>query len=241
MSEGSLLLVDPYLSDSLTEKYAATDTPHVRMTARVVAPEAVPRLDVIASTHNHSDHLDAATLVPLLERSRDAAVVVGEANRDFAAEQLGVLPSRLLGADDGTTVEVGGFALTGVAAAHEEVERDEAGRCRFLGYVIQAGLRTIYHSGDTLLYDGLAERVRPFAPDAALLPINGRDPARGVVGNMFGREAAQLAHEIRAGVAVPCHYDMFVFNTASPDEFVSECERLRQPYRVLRAGQRLTL
>src|SRR5512132_2377729 len=33
------LLLDPYLSDSLTHKYAATDKPHVRMTEIVVAPE----------------------------------------------------------------------------------------------------------------------------------------------------------------------------------------------------------
>ena len=36
------LLVDPYLSDSLTKKYATTDKPHVRMTERVIAPEKLP-------------------------------------------------------------------------------------------------------------------------------------------------------------------------------------------------------
>ena len=32
------LLFDPYLSESLTKKYAATDKPHVRMTRRPCAP-----------------------------------------------------------------------------------------------------------------------------------------------------------------------------------------------------------
>ncbi|MGI9175667.1 MAG: MBL fold metallo-hydrolase, partial [Rhodothermales bacterium] len=36
--QGRYLLFDPYLSDSLTKKYADTDKPHVRMTARVVEP-----------------------------------------------------------------------------------------------------------------------------------------------------------------------------------------------------------
>ena len=40
---------------------------------------------------------------------------------------------------------------------------------------------------------------------------------------------------------MPCHYDMFVFNTASPDPFVDECERLGQPYRVVRAGERCSV
>ena len=41
---GVRVLLDPYLSDSLTRKYAGTDRPHVRMTARVVAPERLTGL-----------------------------------------------------------------------------------------------------------------------------------------------------------------------------------------------------
>ena len=54
-------------------------------------------------------------------------------------------------------------------------------------------------------------------------------------------EAARLAHQVGAKLAVPCHFDMFEFNTTTPDEFVAECERLGQPYRVLQNGERLSL
>ena len=67
------------------------------------------------------------------------------------------------------------------------------------------------------------------------MPINGK------LGNLDGPEAARLARTVDAALAVPCHYDMFEFNTATPDAFVAECERLGQPYRVLRQGERLTL
>ena len=77
--------------------------------------------------------------------------------------------------------------------------------------------------------------------DVAFLPINGNEPARRVAGNLDGREAAQLAHDIGARWVVPCHYEMFEFNTAPPDEFVAECGRLGQPHRVLRAGESLIL
>ena len=46
---GRHLLLDPYLSDSLTEKYSATDKPHERLTARVVAPEKLDFVDVVTS------------------------------------------------------------------------------------------------------------------------------------------------------------------------------------------------
>ena len=46
---------------------------------------------------------------------------------------------------------------------------------------------------------------------------------------------------MRARVAVPCHYDMFAFNTADPADFTAACDRLGQPHRVLRLGERMSL
>jgi L-ascorbate metabolism protein UlaG (beta-lactamase superfamily) len=125
-----------------------------------------------------------------------------------------------------------------VASAHEALERDEQGRTRFLGYVLQFGGWTIYHSGDTVRYPGMSEKLKPFGVDVALLPINGRAPQRRVPGNLSGPEAARLAKDIGAGLVIPCHYDMFEFNTASPDEFVRACKRVGQACRVLRCGER---
>ena len=57
------LLLDPYLSDSLTQKYTATDKPHVCMTARVVAPERLDFIDLVTSSHNHTFISSVALLV----------------------------------------------------------------------------------------------------------------------------------------------------------------------------------
>ena len=69
-----------------------------------------------------------------------------------------------------------------------------------------------------------------------LLPINGHDPARGVAGNLDGSEAAQLAADCGAGLVIPCHYDLFEFNTATPALFESTCRNLGQPYHILGCG-----
>ncbi|MBV9868365.1 MAG: MBL fold metallo-hydrolase [Abitibacteriaceae bacterium] len=236
--QGHHLLLDPYLSDSLTTKYAATNKPHIRMTSRVVAPEKLDFLDVVTSSHNHTDHLDAETLLPILHANPNIQVVIPKANRQFVAERLHIEPSRPLGLDDGTSVTVGAFVLTGIASAHETLEQDEQGHHKYLGYIIQFGPWTLYHSGDTMRYDGMVERLQPYEVDVALLPINGCAPERRVAGNLDGREAATLAKEINAGLVIPCHYEMFEFNTASPDEFTATAQRLNQPYHVLRAGER---
>jgi L-ascorbate metabolism protein UlaG (beta-lactamase superfamily) len=236
--QGIHVLLDPYLSDSLTKKYKHTDKPHVRMTELVVDPARLTMCDIATSTHNHTDHLDAETLGPILKANPKLKLVIAEANREFVAERLKIDPAMPTGVDDGTSIEIAGIRFSGVASAHETVERDERGRAKFLGYVLEFGDWKIYHSGDTMRYEGMAEKLKPFNVDVALLPINGRAPERRVAGNLFGREAAQLAKDIGAKLAIPCHYEMFEFNTASPDEFISECKKIGQPFQVLRCGER---
>jgi L-ascorbate metabolism protein UlaG (beta-lactamase superfamily) len=233
--QGRHLLLDPYLSDSLTRKYAGTDKPHERMTELVVEPAALGFVDAVTASHAHTDHLDPDTLQALA----GVPIVAPEAHRELVTERAGAAP---LGIDDGETVEVAGFAITAVPAAHEEIERDAAGRMLHLGYVVACGPFALYHAGDTVPYDGMAERIRAAgAIDVALLPINGRRAERRVAGNLWGEEAAALAHAIGARLAVPMHYEMFAFNTEPPDAFAGACMRLGQPYRVLRAGERLTV
>lgn len=250
-TEGRTVLMDPYLSDSLTRKYAGTDKPHVRITERVIAPEKLQAIDVITSSHNHTDHLDAETLLPLLEVNPKARLVIPRANRGFVLERLagaqysgaGGMPisERLIEVDAGQTAAACGIRVTGIPAAHNSVERDQQGRCRFLGFVLQAGGLTLYHSGDTLWHQGLVAALEPFALDVALVPINGNKPERRVAGNLNGIEAAQLAKEVGARLAVPHHFDLFAFNTVSADEFEAECRRLGQNFRTLRNGEGLDL
>ena len=236
--QGRHLLFDPYLSDALTKKYAGTDKPHVRMMERVVAPERLDFVDVVTSTHNHTDHLDAETIRPLMDANPDLQLVIPEANRAFVAERLGCDPDWPIGLDAGRAVDLAGFHLTGIPAAHEELARDGAGRHHYLGYIVRFGPWTVYHSGDTLWYEGMEDWLTPQQIDVALLPINGRKPERRVAGNLDGPQAARLAHTVGARVVIPCHYDMFTFNTASPDPFAAEAERLGQSYHILRNGER---
>jgi L-ascorbate metabolism protein UlaG (beta-lactamase superfamily) len=239
--QGHYLLLDPYLSDSLTHKYAGTAKPHVRMTERVVAPERLDFVKGVTSSHNHTDHLDAETLRPLLRANPNLVVLVSAANRHFAAERLQLPPERLTALVEGAAQQIGPFTFQAVPAAHEALEMDEQGHHKFIGLIIQAGPYTLYHSGDTVRYPGMAERLRQWPIDLALLPINGRDPARGVAGNLSGPEAVELARDIGAKLVIPCHYDMFEFNTVSPAAFVAAAEVAGQPYRLLQCGERYSL
>jgi L-ascorbate metabolism protein UlaG (beta-lactamase superfamily) len=240
--QGHHLLIDPYLSDTLTEKYKSTDKPHVRMTERVIAPDRLDFIEVVTSSHNHTDHLDTGTLLPLLEANPGLTVIVPAANVRFAADRLEVRPERLTPIHaDGDPVTVGPLTFNCIPSAHEALETDENGNHKFAGYVIEVGGKAIYHSGDCCMYDGLTERLKGWQIDLAILPINGRDPARGVAGNFTSEEAAELGKAIGAGVVIPCHYEMFEFNTVSPQTFVAAAETVACPYHLLKAGERLDL
>ena len=235
---GSHLLFDPYLSDSLSRKYAATDKPHARMTEQVIAPDALDFIDLTTSSHNHTDHLDGETLTALMQANPEMQLLVPAANRTFAADRLGVDPDQLEAIDAGQSIALGPFEIHAVPATHEELAKDELGRHQFVGYVAKLGSWVLYHSGDTIPYDGMEEILQQWKIDVALLPINGRRPERRVAGNLWGREAANLAKAIGARMVIPCHYDMFEFNSETPEEFETTCQALGQAHQTLRAGQR---
>ncbi len=236
--KGKRVLIDPYLSDSLTKKYATTEKPHIRMSERVIDPALLKGILIVTSSHNHTDHLDAETLIPVLTNNPSIKFVIPEANRDFVAERTQCEKEYPIGLSDGRSVTIDEFTFHGIPAKHNEIEKDEKGNPKYMGYIIQFGAHVIYHSGDTLWFDGMVNLLKPFSTDIAILPINGNDPARKVAGNLTCYEAAALGKEIGAKLIIPCHYDMFTFNTADVQDFISEAKKINQSYKILRGGER---
>jgi L-ascorbate metabolism protein UlaG (beta-lactamase superfamily) len=181
--------------------------------------------------------LDAETLIPILKNNPGISFIIPEANRAFVAARVGCPESFPVGLDAGQNIHIGPFTFYGIPAKHNEIEHDEEGRCRYLGYVIRFGAHTIYHSGDTLWFDDLVDTLRPFQPELLLLPINGNDAARLVAGNLDSREAVKLGKALGSTCVIPCHYDMFTFNTADVSEFIREAQLKAQAYTVLKGGE----
>jgi len=210
---GSVLYIDPYL----TAKPA-------RLVPPMVSPAQMAHADIVVGTHDHGDHIDRK-FWPDIASETDATFIVPDLVRDSVIEEQGIAPKRILGLDDGISLDVKGIKITGVAAAHEFLDQDpETGRYPFLGVVIEANGAKVYHAGDTVKYEGLETRVKKHMPiDLALLPINGRDAQRlstGTIGNMTYQEAVDLAGATEPRLAVPTHYDMFAHNQEDPQSFV---------------------
>ena len=239
--QGKHLLFDPYLSNSLSKKYAQTDKPHTRISEIVVEPSLLNMIDIVTSSHNHTDHLDAETLLPIFEKNPAINFIIPEANRAFVCDRLKCKNDFPIGLNDLQSIDIEGFTITGVPAAHDSIERDETGNLKFMGFIVAFGNYKVYHSGDTIWYDGIVETLKPFQVDIAFLPINGNKPERRVAGNLNYEEAARLGKEIGAKLTIPHHYDLFEFNTENSENFVKKAGEYGIAYKVLRLGERIEI
>ena len=194
-----------------------------RQVPPLVTPELVKHADIICGTHDHADHIDRPVWPALAAASPRAKFVVPDLLRERLAAELPLAVDRLVGLDDGRSVEVAGVKISAVAASHEFLDQDPvSGRYPYLGLIFEANGRTFYHAGDTVWYEGLQTKLRRWKFDLMLLPINGRDAHRlstGIIGNMTYQEAADLSGPLQPGLVIPTHYEMFAGNPGDPAAF----------------------
>ncbi len=236
----ALFFVDLYLSEHLTAKYTNTEKPHIRMTAAPLRGTQLSNVEWVFASHQHSDHLDPVTMPQIFARSAQAKLVLPAAIIDHA-DSLGLDRERLIPTRGDETIQVGPITVHSIPSAHPGLDYSEEYGYPFLGFVFQVDGLTLYHSGDTVLYDGLAERLIRFTIDIAFPPINGTDAHREalqVPPNMSMKEAVALAKQVGVRLLIPHHYDMFTFNTADVRDFERLAAEASQPYKVLRCGER---
>jgi L-ascorbate metabolism protein UlaG (beta-lactamase superfamily) len=231
------ILFDPYLSETLSVKYANTDKPHTRVSECVVRPELLPAMDMVTSSHNHTDHLDAPSLLPLFAKNPDLTFVLPAANKTFAADRLQMDLSSAVGLIEFQEHEFALGKIIALPAAHNKLEKNEAGQNLFLSFIVKIGPYTIYHSGDTLWYEGLENLLAQHQVDVAFLPINGNKPERRVAGNLSAEEAAQLGAMAGIKCIIPHHYNLFEFNTEDPTVFANFCQKHNTPHKIMLLGE----
>lgn len=227
------IYIDPFLTES---------------DRRLVAPPCtgnqVTNADLILLTHGHSDHLDVEAPPLIVKASPQATIVAPRPLVTRIAELIGG-GDRIIPADAGSIIRLGRLEVWPIKAKHETFDHHLQLGYPYLGYVFGDEHVTLYHAGDTILYDGLVDTLSPIAINVAMLPINGRDyfrQQRGIAGNLDCREAAEFASLLDVDTVIPIHYGMFAGNTAPPGTFVDNLQATASHIHALVLGlHRLSL
>lgn len=204
-----------------------------RRTRAPLTGAQVRHADMILVTHAHPGHLDTAALLPMLEASPRAKVVLPRSAQE-ASRAAGIPYERIVPTDNALRIEYFKENLYGriyaVPSAHPHLDWTDSGGYPYLGYLIRFGRWTIYHAGDCAAYPDLAARLRPFNVNVALLPIGGK--------NFSVSEAAQLAADIGAAWVAPMHHQTFSEDLEAA--FVTHMlgHRPAQRFHVFRCGEK---
>jgi L-ascorbate 6-phosphate lactonase len=183
------IIVDPYLSDSV---FKVNPKNYRRAPIDESYFDVDP--DFLLITHNHLDHYDPESAPVFLKKEKPITVLGPTSVWNESRKNGG--NHNYVEFNAGTEWTEKGLRFTAVKAVHSDPYA--------IGFIIEelcSGER-VWLTGDTLyskaLLDGIPEGLL-----AIFLPIN------GVGNNMNATDAARLAKESGAKVAVPIHFGMF--------------------------------
>ena len=206
---GTIVYVDAYLSDCVHRMLSDVLYGFKRIMPAPLAPEEV-EADVVVCTHSHPDHFDYDAIPVLARNARIRFVAAPDCRVEL--EKLGVPEDRYTIIHEGETLTYGDVRLTGVYADHGDLAPEA------LGVLVQSGDIKVWQVADTAYRPDKWQEIFAAGVDVIMPPIN------GAYGNLDGVEAAKLAHDAGARVAIPCHFWMFAEHGGSPAQFLDACK-----------------
>lgn len=201
---GYLVMVDPYLSDSVEKKLdsgAKRLIPFDREYLKI-------HPKVLICTHDHLDHTDPDTLCNFLSNNDNINVLCSEAayktirDMNFTGHNY-ILFNR------GTEVTFNGINFRAVKAVHSDPNA--------IGVIVTTGEYSIYITGDSLyskeIFYDIDHKI-----DILAVCMNGAG------NNMNVEDACRFTQMVKPGSVIPMHWGMFQQTGANPDDFIKNFE-----------------
>lgn len=219
---GTGVVLDPVFEKSLWQRRRFIGAP---------PDQALRDTRVVLISHAHDDHTSPKTLARF---PRGTVVLCSRPAADFLAKEG--IEARAMA--PGEQFDLGEVTIVAVAVFHpgsrKGLERGADGRA--LGWVIKTPDATIFYSGDSDYCSAFANVGWTYAPDIAILNVNG---------HLKPPDAARAAADLGAPVVIPSHwgaYGYWLIGGNRHPRGEKELERLLgERLHVLRVGQSFKL
>lgn len=192
---GMNILIDPV--------WALWLGPLKRVSHPSLLARSLPYIDLVLISHAHFDHLHLPSL------------------RAIAAGQPIIVPqgvgnvvkscafSKVIELDYWQKIQVAGLDITFTPTKHWGARFIHDTYRKFGGYLISDKRQTVFHCGDSSLFDGFTEIGQRAAIDVALMPIGAYEPPSGRPVHMSPEEALTAFDMLGARQMVPMHYGSY--------------------------------
>ena len=165
----------------------------------------LPYIDLVLITHAHFDHLHLPSLRSI---SAGQPIIVPQGVGSIVKN---CSFSKVIEMDYWQTLRVGDLDITFTPTKHWGARFIHDTYRKFGGYLIteRRSGQTIFHCGDSSLFDGFQDIAKRSAVDIALMPIGAYEPPSGRPVHMNPEEALEAADMLSARHIVPMHYGTF--------------------------------
>ena len=214
---GTIVQIDPFFpKDRPPERFIQPEPP---------LDEATLPTDYVLLTHDHGDHTCIESLLRI-HQAYPKTEFFGPPESAANMIENGIPATQITTVSAGDEINVGSMRAHAVWAKPPDGAPEDgiaAPDVTHLGFVIEAGGKRIYVSGDPI--NTFAEHDELTVPIAALKPEIGfltTHPDEGEFPYFDG--SAKTAQKLGLKVAVPAHYACFVKRTYDPNKWAAEVE-----------------
>jgi L-ascorbate metabolism protein UlaG (beta-lactamase superfamily) len=163
----------------------------------------LPPIDLVLITHAHYDHLH----LPSLRKIAAAQPIIVPEGVGSVVKNCGF--GRIVELKTWQSATFKDLRITLTPARHWGARMIHDTHRGFGGYLVQGPAQTLYHSGDSAMFDGFQEIGKRSNIDLALLPIGAYEPPSGRPVHINPEEALDAFEMIRARHMVPMHFETY--------------------------------
>lgn len=192
---GRNILIDP--------NWALWHGPVKRISHPSLTSRNLPYIDLVLISHAHFDHLHLPSL---------RAVAAGQpiiVPQGVGNVVKGCAFSQVIELDYWKSTELSGLKVTFVPTKHWGARFIHDTYRQYGAFLIQCGDQTVFHCGDSSMFDGFQEIGKHAKIDIALMPIGAYRAPSGRPVHMNPEEAIEAADMMGATNLIPMHYGTF--------------------------------